>query len=456
MELPAGLAVPCVQRPCASGAGLHPPQPAHSAAAAGREVDETGEHGRRTRDRGWSAEAPAHVARARVEGDEVAVPGADEDRLAPDRRRAVDVRADLPRPQEVPASGAKRVHGAVGVPDEDPAVGNRGRRIEVLTASETGKRGGMPPHPAGPAGERVDASVARGDEDRSFRVRGGGNDLVVCPECPAPSRRLLASQVIRVEVVVPGAEIERATDEQRRRLDRAHVHTPVFVTGPSVPRDHESPCARLALSARQRMHVRLVHDPPVDRRRGCRAPPQALRPDDLPRSRLDREEPAPLLRNVDLAVGDRGRKLDVAVRFQPPEPVVGRAQRAPPGSKMRALGVVAVGRPWHPVPQVGLILLDSGPQRRTQGFRELHCRRAAHGPRPLLVPGPRAEDGPGAQRDECQAEDDQAQHAGPLQERRDEREHGTRSEQELRGLGDRAFERCSERDDRAQVNDGSS
>jgi len=457
VEPPDGLAVPRVQGPRASGAGLYPAQAARSAAAAGREVDEAGEHRRRTRDRGRSAEAPAHVTRARVECDEVAVPRADEDRLAPDRRRRVDVRAHSLRPEQVPASGAERVDGAVGVPDEDAVVGNCGRRIEVLAAPETGERRGTPPHPAGATVHAVDAPVARGDEDDALRVCGRGDDLVVGPEGPAYPRALLASQLVGVEVVVPGAEIEPATDKERRRLDRAHVHAPVLVPRPCVPRDHEAPRAGLVLAARQRVHVRLVHDPLVDRRRGCGTPPKALRPDDLARSRFDREEPALLLRDVDLPVGDRGRKLDIAVRLQPPEPVVGRAQRAPPGSEMRALGVVAVGRPLHPVPQFSLVLLlDPGPERGPQGVRELDCRRAAHGPRPFLVPGPRAEDGPDSERDERESEDQQAQHADPVQERRGEREHGTRSEQELRGFGDRAFERCGERDDPAQVNDGSS
>src|SRR5206468_2613004 len=76
VEAPDRSPVACVQGPGAARADLHAPQPADATAAAGREVDEPGEDGRRPRDRGRSAEAPANVPRANVERDEVAVPGA--------------------------------------------------------------------------------------------------------------------------------------------------------------------------------------------------------------------------------------------------------------------------------------------------------------------------------------------------------------------------------------------
>ena len=53
----------------------------------------------------------------------------------------------------------------------------------------------------------------------------------------------------------------------------------------------------------------------------------------FPVARVDREEAALLLRDVDLAVRDRGWELDVGPHLQLPEAVVRRAELRQPGAR---------------------------------------------------------------------------------------------------------------------------
>ena len=452
MKPPDRPSVPRVQGPRASGADLYAAQAADPAAAAGREVDEPRQHRRRPGDRRGGAEAPAGVARASVERDKVAVPGADEDRLPPDGGRSVDVGTDLPCPEQVTAAGPERVDRAVGVTDEDAPVADRRRRVEVLAAAEPGERAGVPALPPRARIDAVHGAAARGDEDRVLPVRRRRDDLVVRGEGPADQRATLAAQTQRIELVVPGAEIERAADDERRRLHRAGVEAPVLVPGSRVPRDHEAARSARMLLARQRVHVGLVHDALADRRRGSRAPGKVPRPDDLPGARVERVEPALLLGHVDLAVGDRGRKLDVGTRLQLPEAVVGRAQRGPRGSEVRALDVVAVGRPSLLVPRSRVRLLLLRLDRLAQHRRELLRRGAANRARPLLVPGPGAERRPRTQREQRNDQERPAQDSDPgPQKAPGDRQDRTCAEQDFRGVGDYAFERSGERQDPEEV-----
>src|SRR4029078_11686996 len=214
----------------------------------------------------------------------------------------------------------------------------------------------------------------------------------------------LLADPVRVQVVIPRPEVEGLADQERRRLHRAGPHAPVLLAVPRVERDHEPARARLVLAARELVHVRLVDDAVRDRRRRGRAVLEVLRPDDLPGARVERVEAALLLRDVDLAVRDRGRELDVRVRLQLPEAVEGRAEAVPVRRQVRALHVIAVGRPLHLVQAPGLrllavlLLLWGGGGGRAQRRRDLPGGRADDVTWALLVPGPAAEGGPCAER----------------------------------------------------------
>ena len=345
METPDRIAVPRVQRKGCARADLHAAEPTGSTPPAGREVDEAGEHRRGARDPRRGAEAPARLPGARVERDERPVPGADEHGPPPDRGCRVDVRPDLVRPEQVAGRGAVGVDGPVRVPDEDAPVGNRRRGVEVLAPPEARERGRVPALPPGLGVDAVDAAVARRDVQRAARVGRRRHDLVVRRERPAKQRPALAPKPVRVEMPVPGAEVEILADDNRRRLDRTCPHAPVLLSVARVPGDDEPVRSARVLLAGQLVHVRLVDDAVSDGRRRCGATREVPRPDDFPGSRVDREEAALLLRDVDLAVGDRGRELDVGAHLQLPEAVVRRPQPAPAGGEVRALHVVAVRRP---------------------------------------------------------------------------------------------------------------
>ena len=345
MEAPDQVAVARVQPEGSPRADLHSSQSPGAAPPARREVDEPGEDGRRAGDPRRSAEPPARLSGAGVERDEGPVPGPDEDRPPPDRGRRVDVRPDLSRPEKVAGRRAEGVHRPVRVPDEDPPVGDGRRRVEVLAPSEPRERRRVPALPSGLGVDAVHAAVARRDVERAARIGGRSDDLVVGRERPAQERLALAAQPVRVEAPVPGAEVEVLAGDHRRRLHRAGLDAPVLLAVAGVPGHDEPLRAGRVLLTRQPVHVRLVDDAVLDRRRRRRAVREVPRPDDLPRARVQREEPPLLLRDVHLAVGDRGRELDVGSSLQLPEPDERRPQTAPARCEMRPLRVVAVRRP---------------------------------------------------------------------------------------------------------------
>ena len=452
-ESPDRIAVAGVQRPRSARPDLDAPQPAHAAPPARGEVDEAGEHRGSSGDRGRRTEPPARGACSGVERDEVPVPGPDEDGLPPDSRSRVDVRPHLPRPQEVTAARTERVHRPIRVPDVDAPVGDRRRRVEVLPPAEARERGRVPALLSGLGVDAVDAPAARCDNDQATRPRRRRHDLVVRGERPLQERPALAADPVRVQVPVPGAEIEHLPDEQRRRLDRAGAHAPVLLAVARVPGDHEPGGARLVLPAGQVVHVALVDDALRDRRRRRGAVREMLRPDDLPGPSVERVKAALLLRDVHLPVRDRRRELDIGARLQLPEPVVRRPEAEPGRREVRPLRVVAVRRPLlaraRPVAALRRLPRLVGPQRA----RELG-RRAEDRARTLLVPRPGRQGGAGAEGEYAEPEQAPAQETDAVpQQDVEDREHDRCPQEELRGVRNRAFERGGERQDPEQVSD---
>lgn len=309
--------------------------------------------------------------------------------------------------------------------------------------------------------DAVDAPIARRDVQGPAGVGRRSDDLVVGRERPAQQRALLAAKPVRVEMVVPRPEVEVLADDDGRRLDRACPHPPVLLTVARIPGDDEALRAALVLPAGKLVHVRLVDDPVVDRRRRGGAVGEVPRPDDLPRARVDREEAALLLRDVDLAVRDRGRELDVGASLELPEAVVRRPQSFPARGEVRALHVVAVRRPLllEQPARAGALLAFLRLRLRLGGvgaesLRELLGRGAANVARAFLVPGPGPERGAEAEREQAHRQERPAQDADPApQEGVGECEHDPGGEENLRSVCDRAFERCCERQDAGQVSD---
>jgi len=272
----------------------------------------------------------------------------------------------------------------------------------------------MPALAAGLSVHAVDAPIRGRDDHEVPRARRSGDDLVVGGERPLEERSPLSADAVRVEVPVPGTEIEHLADEERRRLHGARPHPPELTPVPRVPGDYETLGARRVLAARELVHVRLVDDSVGNRGRGGRAVREMLRPDDLPGARVDGVEPPLLLGDVDLAVGNRRRELDVGAGLQLPEPVVRRPQVAPVGRQVCPLSVVAVGRPLH-LRELEARLLGRLRLLRllAQRVRKLFRRRADDRLRLLLVPGPAAEARPYAEREHRGSEQGPLKHPDP-------------------------------------------
>lgn len=338
---PDQLSGPRVQRVRPSVATPGRPGGVAAAARAGGEVNEAVDHARRAVDGGGGLEAPESVPRPRVEGHELSVVRTDVHPLPPDGGGGVDVAARALRPQKSSARGAEGVERPVGVPDEDPAVGDRRRGIEVLPAAEAGQGPGPPAQPAGPCVERVDAAAVRSEIDHAVREGRGAVDLVVGRERPP---RLAGVDVDGVELVVPRARVERLTDDEWRRLEDAGSVPPDDLSRPRRHcDDHSGLVARKAVAG-QRLHPRVVDDPVRDGRRRRRAVVEPALPDDLPRAVVERVEPASLLRDVQPAVRNGGRKLEDVARLECPAKAERRAQLEV-GRGVRPLDAEPIRRP---------------------------------------------------------------------------------------------------------------
>ena len=310
-----------------------------------REVDEPVDHARCAVDGRRCGEAPEPVAGGGIEGHEVPVVGADVDASAPDRSGGVDVRARTLRPQQPPAGGAEGVERPVGIANEDPPVGDRRGRVEVFAASEAGERRRAPPLAAGARIERIEAAGIGPEVDPSAAVGGRAVDLAISGERPT---RLAAVDVDRVQLVIPGAGIERPADHERRGFEgTAASERPDELPGPRRHRGDDPRLAAGVAVAGQRLHPGVVDDAVGDRRRGGGAVVETALPDDLPRAVVDGIEVPPLLGQVEPAVRDRRRELEhVACLEDPPE--AERRLEFEVGCGVRALHLQAVGRPGQP------------------------------------------------------------------------------------------------------------
>ena len=143
--------------------------------------------------------------------------------------------------------------------------------------------------------------------------------------------------------MVPRADVEPVAAKQRRGLERRALVAPALAPGLGVPRHDEAVGPVLALQALDPVHVRLVDESLADRRRRGGAAPEALAPADAPGLRVEREEEALLLGDVDPSVADAGRELDRVVGVDRPQALVGRPVLV--GRDVLARVVVAVGRP---------------------------------------------------------------------------------------------------------------
>jgi hypothetical protein len=342
-----------------------------AAPRAGGEVDEAVDHARRAVDGRRSGKAPEAIAGRGVEGHEVPVVRTDVDALPPDGGRGVDVGAGALGPEQPSARRTEGVERPVGVADVNPAVRDRRGRVEVLAAAEAGEGLRPPALPPGACVERVDASGVRAEVDLPVRVRGRAVDLVVGGERPA---RLPCVDVDRVELVIPGPGVERLADHERRGLEGAGPEAPDDLPGAGRHRrDHPRLAPGVAVAGK-RLHPGVVDDAVGDRRRRCGAVVEPSLPDDLPRPVMDGVEPAALLREVQTAVGDRGRELEDVAGLERPAETERRAEPEVRG------GV----RPLHPEPvrRPGKPQHDS-PRTRFLG-RPLRCHELDGG-RALLV-----------------------------------------------------------------------
>ncbi len=312
-----------------------------SAAGTSGEVDEAVHDRRRAVDGRRGGEAPDPVPGRGAEGHEVAVVGPDVDAPLPDGGGGVDVRPGALGPEQAPAGRAEGVERPVGVPDEDPPVSDRRRRIEVLAAAESRKRLRSPAQPSGSRVERVEAPAIGAEVHRAVCERRRAVDLVVGRERPA---RFPGVDVDRMQLVIPGARVERLADDERRRFEDTGPVAPDDLPRPRRHRRDHPRLAPRAPVAGQRLHPGVVDDPVGDGRRGRRAMVEAALPDDLPGPVVDGVETAPLLSEVETAIGDRRWELEHVARLEHPAQPVGRAELEV-RSRVRPLDAEAVRRP---------------------------------------------------------------------------------------------------------------
>jgi hypothetical protein len=335
-------------------------------------------------------EPPESVARRRVERHEVAVVGADEYAASPDGGRGVDVRPGPLRPEQSPARRPERVERPVGVADEHSAVGDRRRRIEVLAPAEAAERRRSPPLASRARVEGIEAAPVGPEVDLPAAVGRRAVDLAVGRERPADFARV---DVEGVELVIPRPGVQRPADHERGRLEGAGTERPDELAGARRHRgDHPRLAARIA-RAWQRLHPGVVNDAVGDRwRRGGAVVEPAL-PDDLSRAVVDGVEASPLLREVQAAVRDRGRKFEHVTGLEHPAEAERRLQLEV-GRRMRALDLETVRRPrqTHDDPP-GTLLLG----RLLRGD-ELLGRGALHVVDRRLVVQPEAEGDPEPER----------------------------------------------------------
>src|SRR5437764_14929662 len=180
---------------------------------------------------------------------------------------------------------------------------------------------------AGARVERIDVAAVVAEEDTPVRVRNRCVDLVPRLEAPQQARVRPAPYVQRIHVVVPGAEVENAVDEQGGRLDSAGPVAPEDLAAveqnaalrPEEDRDDEPRLrARIAV-ARIRLHVRLIDDVLADRGRRGAAVQEMLAPPALPRCGVDREAPPAALVHEPRAVPDDRGELDDVSRPKRPD-----------------------------------------------------------------------------------------------------------------------------------------
>jgi len=75
------------------------------------------------------------------------------------------------------------------------------------------------------------------------------------------------AQAERIDLVVPGADVDEVPDDERRGLGDAHVGPPELLAGARVERDHEAALGLAVVArARQLVHHRLDDDVALDRR----------------------------------------------------------------------------------------------------------------------------------------------------------------------------------------------
>ncbi len=394
-------------RPRVEGVGPAVPasRGARGVAAAARargEIDEPVDDARRAVDRGRALEAPDPVSGSRVERHEEPVVGSDEDAPPPDRGRGVDVIAGALSPQQPSAGGAEGIQGAVGVPDEDPAVRDRRRGVEELAAPEACECLRAPAQPSSAGVQRIEAAAVGAEVDLSVRERRRAIDLGVRGERPAG---LAGVDVDRVELAIPRSDVEGLSDDEGRRLEDAGPVAPDDLPGPSRHRHDLPGLIPWVAVAGQRLHPRVVDDAVGDSRRRSRAVAELPLPDHLAGAVVDGEEPPALLREVEAAVRDRGRKLEHVARLERPAQPERRAELEVLGG-VRALHAQAVRRPRETED-------DAARPRRLGRLRllrrhELHRRRAplVFDRRLLVEPDAGEEAGDrGGERNACDGED---------------------------------------------------
>ncbi len=317
---------------------------ARSSAPATRtcgEVDEPVDHARSAVDRRRCFESPQPIAGACVEGHEESVVGADVDAPLPDGGRGVDVRAGSLCPEEPAARRPEGIERPVRVADEDPAGGDGRGRVEELATPEPRQRLRPPAQTSRACVQGVDAATVGTEIHLPVDERRRAIDLRVGGERPPGLPRV---DVDRVELVVPGAGVERLADDERRGLEDARPVAPDDLPRPGRHRGDHPRLAPGVPVAGQRLHPRVVDDAVGDGGRSRRAVVEAALPDDLPGPVMDGIETPALLREVEAAVRDRRWELENVAGLERPAQPVRRAELEV-RSRVRPLHAEAVGRP---------------------------------------------------------------------------------------------------------------
>ena len=227
-----------------------------------------------------------------------------------------------------------RVEGVVVGADEDEAVPDGGRGVDVASGPEAPEEG------SGPGRERVDVTVERADVDVSG-VDGGGRVEVSVPGA-APDHEPARARVEREKLAGVVADVDPSVGERGRRLDRrAGVEAPAQVSRArrrrrrrGRPGRRRRPCRRRrAATTRRGRSSRRQRTRPVAGEKATSSPPARFAHGTPDADEGGEEE---IVRRAPATTSRSGASRSASAPGRSPDRASRAARRRPPRTRCRS------------------------------------------------------------------------------------------------------------------------